>query len=219
MHGIFETGNAFKPLKKRLEKQGMTCFVPRLKHPSGHGGLDRLAEHLKEDIDREFGPDAPFALVGFSMGGLVSRHYLQQLGGADRCTTFITISSPHHGTSTAHFYFSEGARQMRPGSAFLKELEKTEDRLGTLPVVSYRTPMDLIILPPTSSNWKRAENHQFRVALHPLMLSSNPVLNDIERRLAALPGDQATGSPTTSLTRPAITSARVASPSVRRKSQ
>ncbi len=186
VHGIFETGTAYKHLRRRLEKQGMECFVPKLKHQDGRGGLDYLAEHLKKDIDREFGPDTRFSLVGFSMGGLVGRYYLQNLGGAERCETFFTISSPHHGTTAAHLYFSEGARQMRPGSRFLADLEETENRLGRMPVVSYRTPMDLVILPPASSIWDRAENHEFPVILHPLMLSSRKVLDDIENRLVSL---------------------------------
>ena len=50
-------------------------------------------------------------------------------------------------------------------------------------VTSYRTPMDLIILPPTSSIWERADNLEFSVLMHPLMLSSQRVLVDIEQRL------------------------------------
>ena len=114
---------------------------------------------------------------------MVSRYYLQNLDGAKRCDLFITISSPHHGTKAAWLYPSKGAAQMRPGSQFIANLDKTEGQLGKIPVISYRTPMDMIIVPPSSSIWDRAENLEFRVALHPLMLSSNDVLSDIERHL------------------------------------
>jgi hypothetical protein len=73
---------------------------------------------------------------------------------------------------------------MRPGSRFLASLQNSQDRLGKIPVTSYRTPMDLIILPPESSVWDRAENLEFPVLMHPLMLTSGPVMSDIERRLA-----------------------------------
>ena len=72
---------------------------------------------------------------------------------------------------------------MRPGSPFLTQLDHTQSRLGKIPITSYRTPMDLIILPPTSSIWDRAENLEYRVLMHPLMLTSGPVLADIEQRL------------------------------------
>jgi triacylglycerol lipase len=183
VHGILEDGTAFNSLRRRLETHGIQCHVPQLKPNDAREGIDKLAETLKEDIDAEFGPDARFAMVGFSMGGLVSRHYLQNLGGAERCDSFITVSSPHHGTKMAYTYPGKGARQMRPGSPFLRNLEETEHRLGDIPVVSYRTPMDLIILPTDSSVWKRAENHSHPVILHPLMLHSKPVLDDIEKRL------------------------------------
>jgi triacylglycerol lipase len=170
-------------LRKRLEKRGVEVFVPRLLHSDGRGGLEKLALHLKQDIDGKFGPDQPISIVAFSMGGLVSRQYLQNLGGASRCENLITISSPHNGTHAAWCYPSKGAEDMRPGSPFLTELQSTQDRLGKMPVTSYRTPMDLIILPATSSIWDRAENLEYPVIMHPLMLNSNKVLSDVERRL------------------------------------
>ncbi len=182
VHGIFEDGKAFDSLKRRLETHGIQCYVPKLTPADGRGGLDKLAEGLKQNIDEEFGEDEKFALVAFSMGGLVSRYYLQKLGGAERCEAFITVSSPHHGTAAAYTYFSKGAHQMRPNSPFLMDLEATEDTLGEIPIVSYRTPMDLIILPTHSSVWARAENHSYNIALHPLMLHSKCVLDDIEKR-------------------------------------
>lgn len=39
-----------------------------------------------------------------------------------------------------------------------------------------------VILPTDSSIWARAENRSHPVALHPLMLQTNSVLDDIERR-------------------------------------
>jgi triacylglycerol lipase len=101
VHGFLETGSAFKTLKKRLEKRGFECYVPRLKPSDGRGGLENVAARLKQDIDTKFGPKEPINVVAFSMGGIVSREYLQHLGGAARCENFVTISSPHHGTKAA----------------------------------------------------------------------------------------------------------------------
>lgn len=183
VHGFLEDGSAFGFLKARLEKRGCECLVPKLRPSDGRGGLERLAEGLKQDIDARCGRDEPISIVAFSMGGLVSRHYLQSLGGAARCDQLITISSPHHGTHAAWLYPSAGAVQMRPNSQFLRSLKAGEDRLGTMPVVSYRTPLDLIILPASSSVWERAENVSHPALLHPFMLLSPTVLGDVERRL------------------------------------
>lgn len=183
VHGFLETGSAFKIMRKRLEKNGVECFIPRLKPSDGRGGLEKVAAALKADIDAQFGTSEPISIVAFSMGGLVSRHYLQQLGGAARCDKLITISSPHHGTQAAWLYPSLGAEQMRPSSQFLADLHASQGKLGNMTVVSYRTPLDLVILPADSSVWDRAENLSIPVLLHPLMLSSHSVLTDIERRL------------------------------------
>lgn len=185
VHGIFETGSNFRMMRKRLQKIGFACLIPQLRPCDGRGGLEQLAAGLQSDIDHHFGPNEPFSIVGFSMGGIVSRHYLQKLGGASRCRGLITISSPHQGTHAAWIYPSAGAAQMRPGSTFLAELAASESRLGSMPVVSYRTPMDLVILPANNSIWQRAENLQFPVLLHPLMLNDKQVLDDIEQRLLA----------------------------------
>ncbi len=183
VHGIFEDGKAFDSLKRRLEYHGIECYVPQLKPADGRGGLENLAQGLQRDIEKEFGTEEPFGLVAFSMGGLVSRYYLQELGGADRCETFMTISTPHHGTKVAYTYPTKGAQQMRPGSEFLQKLHASEKNLKDIPIVSYRTPLDLIIIPTDSSVWERAENRSYNVALHPLMLHTKPVLDDIEKRL------------------------------------
>lgn len=183
VHGFLETGNTFKMLKDRLEKRGVECYVPRLNPSDGRGGLERLALHLKQDIDAKFGPHKPISIVAFSMGGMVSRQYLQMLGGAARCQNFITISSPHHGTNAAWLYPTKGAQEMRPGSEFLANLERTQGQLGKMPVTSYRTPLDLIILPPCSSVWDRAENLEVPALMHPLMLTNADVLAGVEQRL------------------------------------
>lgn len=183
VHGFMETGSTFRMLRQRLEKRNVKVLVARLKHNDGRGGLENLATHLKQDIDKEFGTEAPISIVAFSMGGLVSREYLQNQGGAARCENLITVSSPHNGTNAAFCYPTQGVREMRPGSDFLVNLHKTQDKLGKMPVASYRTPMDLVILPPSSSIWDRAENLEYPVILHPMMLTSNRVLDDIERRL------------------------------------
>lgn len=183
VNGFSERGSIFNMLQKRLEKRGMEVYVPPLKHPDGRGGIANLATQLKQDIDRKFGPRTPVSIVAFSMGGLVSREYLQNQGGAARCENLITVSTPHHGTLAAWTYPSQGVREMRPGSPFLIHLSETEAQLGKMNVVSYRTPLDLVILPPRSSVWDRARNIEYPVAMHPMMVTSLRVIDDIERRL------------------------------------
>src|SRR5205085_9859257 len=107
---------------------------------------------------------------GFSMGGLVSRYYLQRLGGLARVRHFVTLSTPHQGTWLACLVSNPGCRQMRPGSAFLGDLASDAERLQGVAFTSFWTPLDLIILPPRSSEVPCARNVKMLVALHPLMV-------------------------------------------------
>jgi triacylglycerol lipase len=184
VHGIFQNDwRCFGFLRHDLEQRGIECLVPSLKPADGRDGLPVMARQLQREIEARFGQER-VVVIAFSMGGLISRHYLQELGGSNRCDGFFTISTPHHGTKAAHLFYGEGARQMRPGSAFLTRLATTEDRLGDMPVISYRTPADLIILPSTSSEWARAENIRVPCPLHPMMTFSPRVRRDILQRLS-----------------------------------
>ncbi|MGC4017754.1 MAG: alpha/beta fold hydrolase [Luteolibacter sp.] len=186
VHGIFQNGNlSFGLLRHRLEDKGIACYAPSLKPADAHEGMEKLAQQLKEGIDRQFGPKERITIVGFSMGGLVARYYLQELGGASRCDALYTVASPHHGTQTARFYGGKGSNELLPGSDFLKTLDQSQDRLGKMPVVSYRSPYDLVILPHDSCIWDRAENIEVPVLAHPLMTRAGPVVDDIERRITA----------------------------------
>lgn len=183
VHGFLENGSTYRMMRERFEKRGIECLVPKLRPSDGRGGLEALAEQLKKDIEAAYGTHQPITIVAFSMGGLVSRQYLQNLGGASRCEQLITIASPHQGTRAAWIYPTKGAEQMRPGSEFLRALDASQSKLGDMPVVSYRTPLDLVILPSSNSVWDRAENLDYPVLLHPLMLTSDAVITDIQKHL------------------------------------
>lgn len=185
VHGIWQNEHGcFGFLRHDLESRGVTCLVPSLKPADGRDGLEPMALQLKKAIDTTFGADQRFTVIAFSMGGLISRSYLQDLGGAKRCDAFFTISTPHHGTEMARIHPGRGAAEMVPGSVFLSELENGVDRLGDMKVVSYRTPMDLVIVPTESSVWERAENLEIPCPLHPLMTFSPRVRSDLLRRFS-----------------------------------
>ena len=178
VHGIFDDGRKMRPLITFLEEKGYACFAPELKPGNAYHGIRDLALKLRTEIDAQIGPERDFAMVGFSMGGLVSRYYLQELGGAERCRALVTISSPHRGTLLGYALPSRGVEEMRPGSDFLESLnsDTSLEPLDGMPVYSYYTPLDLVIIPARNSEWARAENQRFRALLHPLMVSEQAVL-------------------------------------------
>jgi triacylglycerol lipase len=179
VHGIFQRGHSFVPMKKKFEQLGYECLVPKLKPCDARSGLETLAAQLQREIEQKWGKDADFHIVAHSMGGLVSRYYLQELGGHEHCQTLVTLATPHHGTRTAYFYPGKGAWQMRPNSEFLQSLQASSHRLKHLRIISYRTPLDLVILPSTSSHWDLADNRRVWAPAHPLVMHAPRVQREI----------------------------------------
>ncbi len=175
LHGLFDTGKVFSDLSARLRKTGFCTLAPDLVPNDGSVSMATLAAQVKEIIEREVEPSAWLALIGFSMGGIVARYYLQELGGYRRTQRLITISSPHYGSWLAYGAEGEGIKDLRPKSPLLQRLNTSADRLLPLKPLSLWTPLDLMIVPAHSSVWQQATNIAFNVVAHPLMLRSEAV--------------------------------------------
>lgn len=185
VHGIFDTRITMRPLHRAIVDGGYECLVPSLRPIDGRKGLEPMAQQLGEIIDAEWKKDTKFSIVAFSMGGLISRYYLQELGGAGRCEGLYTIATPHHGTYMAYLYPGQGTRQMRPESRFLASLRRGEDIYKNLkiPTTSYQNPMDVVMLPLRSPEWRTAENVRLWSAIHPSLLWEKELHADLLRRL------------------------------------
>lgn len=151
LHGIDDTQDIFWKMAPYLRQQGWTVHALDLAPNDGAVGLEWLAGQVARYVNRHFLPNQPIDLVGFSMGGLIGRYYVQRLGGLDRIQRFVTISSPHQGTLAAYTRPNPGCDQMRPNSPFLLDLNRDVAVLEQINFTSIWTPLDLIIIPATSS--------------------------------------------------------------------
>jgi len=186
IHGINDDGRNMERMARHLRAGGWSVSTMSLKPNRGQVGLDELATQITVHAEQTFAKGAKFDLVGFSMGGLVCRYYLQRLGGMDRVERFVTISTPHRGTWMAHLLLNAACRQMRPGSAFLRDL--SPDAAGMLKGVRFTsiwTPLDLTIIPARSSEIPGARNVRLWVALHPLMVLEPRCLRAVTHALEA----------------------------------
>jgi triacylglycerol lipase len=135
--------------------------------------------HMVDSIEPD-PADPRVDLVGFSMGALVSRWYIQRGGGREKVRRFVSISGPHHGTLNAYALPLAGVRQMRPDSALLRDLASDADPWGPVEVHSVWTPFDLMILPPRSSELSQvASATRIPVKMHRWMLSDPRVLDHV----------------------------------------
>ena len=169
IHGIADSERNMLWLARYLRSAGWEVHTMNLTPNWGQAGLEPLAAQIDTYARGQFGR-RKFDLVGFSMGGLVSRYYVQRLGGWEHVERFVTLAAPHQGTVTAHLIPNLGCRQMRPGSPFLRDLASDTSQLGHVKFTSIYTPLDVVILPARNSAMPEARNVRLPVAMHPLMV-------------------------------------------------
>lgn len=185
IHGIFDTIRIFEKMSRYLKKLGWEVYSLNLVPNYGILGLDKLAEQVADYVNKTFPPNQPLDLIGFSMGGIVSRYYVQRLGGIDKVENFITISAPHNGTLTGYALNLAAPIQMRPKSNFLENLNQDIALLDKTNFTSIWTPYDAMILPPKSSQVSVGRDIKIDVFLHPWMVSDKKVLKVIVEELKA----------------------------------
>ena len=125
VHGLLDTPRLFSRLERRLKGQQRSVFSPHLPHRFGAIPLRKLAQQLDGLIQERWGTKTPIDLLGFSMGGVIARIWLQELGGANRTHRFISVGSPQQGTLTAQCvpaWLFGGLADMKCGSALLRSL-------------------------------------------------------------------------------------------------
>jgi triacylglycerol lipase len=186
IHGILKTNSVFNVMSDYLTKEGWQVHRFDLKPNNATVGLDQLALQIDNYVKNNFSENQPFDLVGFSMGGLISRYYIQRLGGIERVQRFITISSPHNGTLMAHLLPFTGCQQMRPNSEFLRDLNQDINLLNKLDFTSIWTPFDLMILPAKSSQLPIGKEVILPVLAHAVMPRDNRTIRAVVESLSAM---------------------------------
>ncbi|MEL6222856.1 MAG: triacylglycerol lipase [Cyanobacteria bacterium J06626_14] len=183
IHGLDDTPAKMSVMKRFLEKKGWTAEAIALSPSNGDVGLVVLAQQLADFIDERLGEYPFIDLVGFSMGGIVGRYYVQRLGGIHRVQRFLTIASPHHGTWTGYLRQNPGASQMRRLSLLLQDLNYEVAMLKQLKFTSIWTPFDLMIVPANSSQVPVGDDIKIPVLLHPWMVSDRRCLKAVAEQL------------------------------------
>ncbi len=187
IHGIFDTISIFDRTSRYLKNLGWDVYSLNLVPNYGRVGLDKLAEQVDDYVAKTFSPQQSFDLLGFSMGGIVSRYYIQRLGGINRVERLITISSPHNGTLTAYGLNLPGPIQMRPKSSFIEDLNRDMSLLEQINFTSIWTPYDAMIIPARSSEISAGKVIKINVLFHPWMVSDERVLKVVIEELKAAP--------------------------------
>lgn len=187
IHGWVHNRSAFLLMQRGLRRAGLGP-LHTFQYPSVTGDLERIAHVLRPEVERIVGrsPQETCVLIGHSMGGLIARQYVQELGGHELVDTVVTLGTPHRGTYTAFFGVGRAVEQCRPGSAYLARLERSA-RPGLARWIAYYSDLDLMITPAVSAKLLTpalaATNVRVRDIGHLSLLLSRSVLADLIHRL------------------------------------
>lgn len=185
VHGYSDTTDVFRKLSSYLTNLGWSIHSFNLIPNRGELSLDQLAAQVANYVDRNFDSNQPLDLIGFSMGGIVSRYYIQRLGGIERVQRFICMSAPNQGTLVAHpLFWLPGCQQMRRNSKFLQDLNRDLATLERLNFTFMWTPFDLMIIPANSSVLPIGKEVRLPVRLHSWMLTDQRSLKAIATALS-----------------------------------
>jgi triacylglycerol lipase len=150
VHGLFDTPRLFDTLRRSLAGRRSPLLVPHLPHALGSVPLEELASLLGRQIEAAFGPDQPVDLMGFSMGGVIGRTWIQLEGGHRRTRRFLSVASPQRGTLAAVPWprpLLAGIADMKPGSDLLRRLDADIEPLRRIECCSLYCPTDLTVFP------------------------------------------------------------------------
>jgi triacylglycerol lipase len=168
VHGWSSSGSTWNTMASRFRADGWTTAQTVQWSYNTSQSNATTAQQLSTLVDqvRASTGSAKVDLVSHSMGGLSTRYYVKNLGGAAKVDDFVSLAGPNHGTSTAYFCFQTSCTQMRPGSSFLSALNSGDETPGAVSYGTWWSPCDEVINPDTSTILSGAANTQTACLSH-----------------------------------------------------
>lgn len=202
VHGFGHNRSAWMVLDRHLRKAGFTSVHTFNYNPLVHD-VPEIARRLKERVDllRAVTGAEKVHLVGHSLGGVVIRWFVQELGGAAVVDTAVSVASPHQGTlaalGAAAAPFGRTAKQLLPGSAVMAQLA-SQPVPKSVRWIAYYSNLDLLIQPGSSGKLDGAVNILVKDHGHLSILLSLAVARSIAEQLEAAEGE-GEGAPLSSI--------------------
>lgn len=178
VHGYLSNRSVLSPLAAYLRLRGIQQVLSF--NYASSAGVEQSALALRNYL-RGHVRGGRIDLVCHSMGGLVARVYLQELGGARRVDRCITLATPHHGTYGSYWIWSRVGRELRPDSSLLARLQASRAEASSVRFVSLIAGSDNLVFPRVFA----AHEHEIHLADlgHMSMLFSPRVLRIVADQL------------------------------------
>jgi len=160
--------------------------MPALKLRLGVTSVAEASAELGQLIDAAYPGQQALDLLGFSIGGVIARSWIQQRGGYRRTRRFISLGSPQQGTITAQPWPSRvfrGLADLKWGSPLLRQLNNDLDTLRAVECHSFYSALDLAVLPGWRAVLPIGRCTMLPVATHPQLLRDPAALRPLAHEL------------------------------------
>jgi pimeloyl-ACP methyl ester carboxylesterase len=144
VHGYLANRSTLFPLAAYLRLRGVKQVL-QFNYDS-RAGVERGALALREFL-RQHVRGGRIDLVGHSLGGLVARVYVQELGGSRRVDRCVTLGTPHRGTYNSYWLWSRVGGELRPDSQLLARLAASSSNTGAVRFLSLIAGSDNLVIP------------------------------------------------------------------------
>lgn len=176
---------SLRVMRKRLLRDGFNVVVQTLSYQIDNdsiSGFSWLAQNLSTLVQtlrsKEELKNQKVFIVAHSAGGLVARHFIQQLDGHKSCDGLVTLATPHHGLWFASLGFlthlivkARCLYDILPVSRFVSNLNNA-DFPKDFPMISVYSQADALCtvkttrLPPILAQCKNVSEHSLMDVSH-----------------------------------------------------
>lgn len=183
LHGVLCNAGVWHRLARHLASRGIRD-VYALSYGPPLASIELFAEQAEAAIERIVRATgaARVMIVAHSMGGLVARAHARRYG-TSRVARIVTIGTPHHGSLEAWLSMGTSLAQLRPGSAWLAELDR--EPLPAVPIVSIWSWHDSMVVPQTSARLAGSVDVPLVGIGHNALLGDGAVFARVEAEIAA----------------------------------
>ena len=186
IHGLWNTSSIFSLISSKLDEKEVEYFAPTLNHAFGMTSIVELTNLIDQLIVEKYGLEQEIDILGFSMGGIIGRYWINKLNGHKRTKRFITIGSPHNGTLTSQLvpkYPFRGISEMKINSSLLRDLANYDYFLNDIDCISFFTYWDLMVFPGWRANLNVGEKISLNIFKHRNLVRNPEAVERIIERL------------------------------------
>jgi triacylglycerol lipase len=179
VHGLLDNERRIAPLCEGLRRHGVAHVHSfDLRPNDGRAPIAVLGAQVRAfalELRERYACER-IDVVGFSMGALASRYFVQREGGRELVRRFVSISGPHAGTLTAFALRRPGALDMRPDSTLLRDLAADSDPYGEVEVHCVYSRFDLMVVPARTALLPQAQStREIPALVHRLLVHDRRV--------------------------------------------